>query len=55
MNRTRYCIPDAKLQDLEDAVDTVSDQAEKGTLCVLQAGTNDLKTSRTNEILDNYR
>ncbi len=51
----RYCIPGAKLQDLEEAADTVSDQADRGTLYVLHAGTNDVQSSRTKEILDNYR
>ncbi len=36
-------------------MDTVFDRADRGTLYVLHADTNDVQTSRTIDILDNYR
>ncbi len=45
----------ARVDDIAMAVDVVADQAKADTLYVIYTGTNDVKTSRSDDILLKYR
>ncbi len=45
----------ASLNDVYEAASTVCDEAKSATLYVIHAGTNDVKSTRTEASLDKYR
>ncbi len=53
--RKRFCMPGARVYDVVAAVDTVTDRAKPNTLYVIQFGTNDVQTTRPEDLLDKYR
>ncbi len=54
-SRRRYCLPGANFNDVYEAANTVCDGAKADTLYVIHAGTNDVKSTRTEALLDKYR
>ncbi len=50
-----FCIPGARLHDIEEAADLVVDRNDRNTLFVLHAGTNNVQSVRTEDILAKYR
>ena len=53
--RRLFCIPGASVDDVIAAVDQVSTDTADNTLFVLHAGTNDIRTTRSEELLNKYR
>ena len=53
--RKRFCIPGARLEDIEAAAEVVTDQANTDTLYLVHAGTNDVQSARAEDILAKYR
>lgn len=55
LTRQRFCIPGAKLDDIESAVDAVSVNAKDDTVYLIHAGTNDLQSTQIQDLLAKYR
>ena len=53
--RKRYCIPGARVDDVSAAVETVSHGAGANTLYLIHVGTNDVHSTRTEDLLAKYR
>ncbi len=53
--KKRFCIPGTKTEDIEATIDTVTDRAIKDTLFVTHAGTNDVQSTKTEDLLVKYR
>ena len=53
--RRLYCMPGAGIDDVTDMMDKVSEEATADTLFVIHAGTNDVRKTRSEELLDKYR
>ena len=54
-NRKRYCIPGARLDDITDVSGEVTSDADDNTLFIIHAGTNDVSSTRPEELLEKYR
>lgn len=54
-NRKRYCIPGASIDDVAAASDKVTDGATNDTLFIFHVGTNDVKRTRSEALLQKYR
>lgn len=53
--RRRFCIPEASLDDVINAIDDVSLASNERTLFIIHAGNNDVKDTRSEELLEVYR
>ena len=53
--RRQFCIPGAGVDDVTAAIDEVAADTTDNTLFVIHAGTNDIKNTRSEELLDKYR
>ena len=53
--RKRFCYPGAKLDDITAACDDVTKDANRNTLLIVHAGTNDVQSTRSEELLEKYR
>ena len=53
--RKRFCYPGARLDDVTAACDDVTNDADHNTLLIVHAGTNDVQTTRSEELLEKYR
>ena len=53
--RRLYCMPGAGIDDVTEMTDKVSEEATADTLFVIHAGTNDVRKTRSEELLDKYR
>ena len=53
--RKRFCFPGARLDDITSACDEVTNGADDNTLYILHAGTNDVSSTRSEELLQKYR
>ena len=53
--RKRFCFPGARLDDVTAACDDVTAGADNNTLYILHAGTNDVTSTRSEELLQKYR
>jgi len=53
--RKRFCYPGARLDDITAACDDVTSEADQNTLFIIHAGTNDVETTRSEELLEKYR
>ena len=54
-NRKRYCIPGARLDDITDVCGEVTSDADDNTLFIIHAGTNDVSSTRPEELLEKYK
>ena len=53
--RKLFCYPGARLDDITAVCDDVTSDSESSTLYVLHAGTNDVCSTRSEELLEKYR
>ena len=53
--RRLYCMLGAGIDDVTEMMDKVSKEATSDTLFVIHAGTNDVRKTRSEELLDKYR
>ena len=53
--RKRFCYPGAGLDDVTAVCDEVTTDADQNTLLIVHAGTNDVQTTRSEELLEKYR
>lgn len=53
--RKRFCIPGASLDDVDAAIDEVTNGATSNTLFLIHAGTNDITRTRSEELLEKYK
>ncbi len=53
--RRRYCIPGAKVNDIIEAADCVTERATPDTLYMIYAGTNDVQTTKPDDLVAKYR
>ena len=53
--RRVFCMPGAGIDDVTVMKDKVSEEATADTLFVIHAGTNDVRKTRSEELLDKYR
>ena len=53
--RKRYCIPGARVDDVSAAIEVVSHGARPNSLYVLHVGTNDVQSTRAEELLAKYQ
>ena len=53
--RRVFCMPGAKVDDVTDVIDQIAKDATDKTLFVIHAGTNDVKKTRSEELLNKYR
>ena len=53
--RRLFCVPGAGVDDITDLFDQVSEEATNESLFVLHTGTNDVRKTRSEELLDKYR
>ena len=53
--RKRYCMPGGGINDIIAAREEVTDGASKDTLFIMHVGTNDVKKTRSEELLQKYR
>ena len=53
--RRLFCIPGAGIDDVTDMMDKVSEEATAESLFVIHAGANDVRRTRSEELLDKYR
>jgi len=53
--RKRYCIPGARIDDVSSAIEVVSRSAGSNSLYVLHVGTNDIQSTRTEDLLAKYQ
>ena len=53
--RRLYCMPGARVDDVTEMMDKVSEEATANTLFAIHAGTNDVRKTRSEELLDKYR
>ena len=53
--RKSFCYPGARLDDITAVCDEVTSSSESNTLYVLHAGTNDICSTRSEELLAKYR
>ena len=53
--RRLFCVPGAGVDDVTDLFDQVSEEATNESLFVLHTGTNDVRTTRSEDLLDKYR
>ena len=53
--RKRFCYPGARLDDVTAVCDDVTSEADENTLLIVHAGTNDVQTTRSEELLEKYR
>ncbi len=51
--RRLYCMPGAGIDDVTEMMDKVSEEATADTLFVFHAGTNEVRKTRSEELLDN--
>ena len=53
--RRLFCVPGAGVDDITSLFDQVSEEATNESLFVLHTGTNDVRKTRSEELLDRYR
>jgi hypothetical protein len=53
--RRLFCMPGGGIDDVTDMMDKVSEEATAESLFVIHAGTNDVRRTRSEELLDKYR
>ena len=53
--RKLFCYPGARLDDITAVCDDVTSDSESNTLYVLHAGTNDVCSTRSEELLEKFR
>ena len=53
--RKRFCIPGAHLDDITGLCDDVTRDADDNTLYIIHAGTNDVESSGSEELMTKYR
>ena len=53
--RRIYCLPGAGVDDITNVLDQVSAEATDKSLFVIHAGTNDIRKTRSEELLNKYR
>ena len=53
--RKRFCYPGARLDDVTAVCEEVTNEADQNTLFIVHAGTNDVQTTRSEELLEKYR
>jgi len=53
--RKRFCYSGARLDDITAACEDVTSEADHNTLFIIHAGTNDVETTRSEELLEKYR
>ena len=53
--RKRFCYPGARLDDVTAVCEDVTRDADPNALYIIHAGTNDVKTTRSEELLEKYR
>ena len=53
--RRSYCFPGAKVDDITAVLDQVSAETANDSLYVIHTGTNDVTSTRSEELLDKYR
>jgi len=53
--RKRFCYSGARLDDITAACEDVTSEADNNTLFIIHAGTNDVETTRSEELLEKYR
>jgi len=53
--RKRFCFSGARLDDITAAFEDVTSDADHNVLFIIHAGTNDVKSTRSEELLEKYR
>ena len=53
--RKRMCFPGARVNDIIAACDDVTTGSDENTLLILHIGTNDVKASRSEELMEKYK
>ncbi len=53
--RRNYCYPGAGIDDITAVLEEISPQATNDSLFVIHIGTNDITTTRSEEMLEKYR
>ena len=53
--RRLFCMPGAGIDDVTNMMDQVSEEASAESLFVIHTGTNDVRKTRSEELLDKYR
>ena len=53
--RKRYCYKGATVDDMTAVCDTVTDKADENTVIMIHAGTNDVQSTRSEELLEKYQ
>ena len=54
-SRQRYCFPGAKVQDITNAVDYITEGCTKDTTVLIHVGTNEVMFTRSEELLQKYK
>jgi hypothetical protein len=55
LKRKRFCYPEAKVTDIEDVVDEFCENMTADTLLLVQVGTKEVESTRSEELLDKYK
>ncbi len=53
--RKRMCVPGARINDITAARDDVATGSDENSLLVIHIGTNDVKASRSEELMEKYK
>ena len=53
--RRLFCLPGAGVDDVTDVLDQVSEEATADSLFVIHTGTNDVRNTRSEELMSKYR
>ena len=53
--RKHFCMPGGRLDDITAACEEASRECEENTLFVLHAGTNDVQSTRSEELMEKYK
>ena len=53
--RKRYCYKGATVDDMTAVCDTVTEKADENTVIMIHAGTNDVQSTRSEELLEKYK
>ena len=54
-SRRRLCMPGGRLDDITDAFEEATSGTDNNTLFVIHAGTNDVVSTRSEELMEKYR
>ena len=54
-SRKRYCFPGAKIDDITTALEEIASNEKEDSVYVVHLGTNDVKTTKSEELLDKYK